>query len=141
MCDEAVRMDPYSLEFVPNRLKTQEMCEKAFRKNPWSLMYIPNRYKTQGMCNEVAQKGLFLLEHVHDWFVLQGQLKLLDKYKGFCINYLYDRAIKWYNGYQKRKSQKAKTKEELLPIGCHPSRYWDWCMSEDEEKEIEKLWK
>ena len=49
-------------------------------------MYIPNRYKTQGMCNEVAQKGLFLLKHVPDWFVLQGQLKLLEKYKIFCIN-------------------------------------------------------
>ena len=86
------------------------MCEKAFEKNPWSLEYIPNHYKTQGMCNEVTQKGLFLLEHVPNWFVLQGQLKLLDKYKGFCICYLYGRAIKWHDGYQKRKTQKAKIK-------------------------------
>ena len=117
------------------------MCEKAFEKNPWSLMYIPNRYKTQGMCNEVAQKGLLLLEHVPDWFVLQCHLKLLDKCKGFCINYLYDEIIKWQNGYQKRKTQKAKIKEELLPTAWHPLRYWNWCMSEDEKKETEKLWK
>ena len=85
-------------------------------------MYIPNRYKTQGMCNEVAQKGLFVLKHVPDWFVLQGQLKLLDKYKIFCINQLYDKAIKWYNGYQKSKAQKVKIKEEFLPIAWHPSK-------------------
>ena len=42
------------------------------------------------------------------------------------------------DGYQKRKAQKAKTKEELLPITWHPSRYWDWCMSEDEKKKTEK---
>ena len=22
----------------------------------------------------------------------------------------------------------------------HPSRCWDWCMPEDDKKEIEKLW-
>ena len=26
-----------------------------------------------------------------------------------------------------------------MPIAWHPSRYWDWCMSEDEKKETEKL--
>ena len=31
-------------------------------------------------------------------------------------------------------------KEELLPITWHPSRYWGWCMSEDEKEETEKLW-
>ena len=42
-------------------------------------------------------------------------------------------------GYQKRKAQKVPLKEELLPIAWHPSRYWDWCISEDETKETEKF--
>ena len=33
----------------------------------------------------------------------------------------------------------AKIKEELLPIAWHPNRVMDWCMSEDEKKETEKL--
>ena len=43
---------------------------------------------------------------------------------------------------KKRKAQKAKIKKELMPIAWHPSRYWDWCMSEDEKKKkkTEKLW-
>ena len=41
-----------------------------------------------------------------------------------------------YEGYQKRKAQKVKIKEELLPIAWHPSRYWDWCVPEDEKQEI-----
>ena len=32
------------------------------------------------------------------------------------------------------KKAKAKSKEELLPIAWHPSRHWDWCMSEDEKR-------
>ena len=31
-------------------------------------------------------------------------------------------------------------KKELMPVAWHPSRHWDWCMSEDEKKEREKLW-
>ena len=48
--------------------------------------------------------------------------------------------IKWYEGYQKCKTQKAKIKDELLPITWHSSRWWDWCVSEDEKKATEKFW-
>ena len=41
--------------------------------------------------------------------------------------------IKRYEGYQKRGAQKAKIKEELMPIAWHPARWWDWCVSEDEK--------
>ena len=51
-----------------------------------------------------------------------------------------DELIEWYNGYQKRKAQKAQIKEELMLIAWHPSRCWDWCVSKDETKETEKLW-
>ena len=41
--------------------------------------------------------------------------------------------IKWYDGYQKHKAQKAKIKE-LLPIAWHPERVIDWCMSGEEKR-------
>ena len=41
--------------------------------------------------------------------------------------------IKWYKGYQKRKAQKAKIKEELLSTAWHPDRVIDWCMPENEK--------
>ena len=34
MCNKAVCIDPYSLEFVPGRLKTEEMCNKAVHREP-----------------------------------------------------------------------------------------------------------
>ena len=79
-------------------------------EDPWLLRYVPNR------------------------FVTQQQVKLRD---GYCID---DRLIKWYDGYKKRKAQKAQIEEELMPTAWHPSRWWDWCVPEDKKKETEKLW-
>ena len=47
--------------------------------------------------------------------------------------------FEWCEGYKKRKAQKSQIKEELLPIAWHPSRYWDWYVSENEKNETEKL--
>ena len=33
--------------------------------------------------------------------------------------------IEWYEGYQKRKAQKAQIKKELMLIAWHPSKWWD----------------
>ena len=51
-----------------------------------------------------------------------------------------DKFFKWYENYKKRKAQKASIKEELASIAWHPSRHLEWCMSEDEKQETEKLW-
>ena len=32
---------------------------------------------------------------------------------------------------------KKKISEESMPIAWHPERWWNFCMSEDEKKEIE----
>ena len=50
-----------------------------------------------------------------------------------------DKFFEWCDGYKKRKAEKAKIREELLPIAWHLSRHWDWCMSEEFKKETEKL--
>ena len=47
-----------------------------------------------------------------------------------------DDIIDWYNGYQKRKAQKAKIKEELLPITWHPDRVIDHVGRREEEIEV-----
>ena len=29
--------------------------------------------------------------------------------------------------------------EELMPVVWHPTRWWDWCFSEDMKKEIDPI--
>ena len=89
------------------------MCEKVFEKDPRSLKYVP------------------------DWFVTDQKIRQVMKLI-IGRHCLFDDLIKWRNGYEKRKAQKLKTKHELAPIAWHPSRWWDWCIPEDEKQEIEK---
>ena len=84
------------------------MCDKAVKDDPSSLQFVP------------------------DWFVTQEQIDIW-----YDDDYWYhdDELMEWYEGYKERKTQKAKIKEELIPIAWHPSRWWDWCMSEDEKRD------
>ena len=72
------------------------------------------------------------LQFVPDWFVTQGQVKIWHD-DGDYWDDGKDKFFKWYNGYKKWKAQKAKIKEELLTIALQPSRWWDWCMSENKK--------
>ena len=83
------------------------------------------------MCIKAVRDYLFYLQFVPDWFVTKEQIDIW-----YDDDYVYNdnEMIKWYDGYQKRKAQKAKIKEELLLIAWHSDRVKDWCMSEDEKR-------
>ena len=131
MCNEAMRIEPYSLAFLPDCFKTQEMCDKAIEIDPFILWHVPDNLKMQAMCIRAVKAGLGLLEHVPDLFVTQGQIDLWHDDDYWHHD---DGIIKWYEGYQKPKAQKASIKEELLPIAWHPNHVMDWSMSEDEKR-------
>ena len=41
--------------------------------------------------------------------------------------------------FEKCKELKKELSEELMPVVWNPNRWWDWCMSEDEKKEIDPI--
>ena len=161
MCDKAVEGDSWLFKYVPDNLKAQGMCGKAVEKAPWllynvpacfimqrmcngavkicslTLEYVPNQLKAQEMCNDAVRGGPCNLRHVPDWLVTQQQIKIWHDDAYYCND---NEMIKWYEGYKKRKAQKAKIKKELMPIAWHPDCVMDWCMSEEEKKEVEALW-
>ena len=83
------------------------------------------------MCDKTLRDYLFSLQFVPDWLVKQQQI---DRWYDDDYVYNDNGMLKWYNGYQKWKAQKAKTKEELLSIAWHPDRMMDWCMPEDKKR-------
>ena len=131
MCDKAVRRDPWLLFDVLHHFKSQEMCKRVVEENPQVLKYVPDQFKIQKMCDDAVSNDPSSLQYIPDWLVTQKQIgRWYDD-----IEYLDDdEPDKWYNVYQKRKVQKAQIKEELMPIAWHPSKWWDWCLSEDEKK-------
>ena len=84
--------------------------------------------------------------YVLDWFVTQQQIKMWRDDNEYCDDDDDDdddddELLEWYVRYQKRRTQKAQIQKELVRVTWHPSRWWDWCVPEDEKKEIDKLWK
>ena len=55
-----------SLEFVPDRLKTEEICNKAVSINPPSLAYVTDHLKTQEICDEAVRTEPYSLKFVPD---------------------------------------------------------------------------
>ena len=100
------------------------MCERAVEEKPCVLKFVPDPLKTQKRCDAAVEKDPWLVKYVPDWFITKE----------------HHRVCHGRRGREKRKAQKAKIKEELLPIAWHPSRWWDWCVPQDEKKETEKVW-
>ena len=129
MCNEAVQSFPWALEHVPDQFVTQKMCNEAVKKSPEVLRFVPDQYKTQEMCDEAVEKNLRVLKHVPDQFVTQEMCnEAVEK---------SPEVLRQYKGYEQHKAQKAKIKEELMPVAWHPDRWWNWCVPEHEKKELE----
>ena len=101
------------------------------------------------MCDKAVKDDSFSLEFIPDWFIRRGWVDMWhDDYYDDDDGVHFDddddddenQFFEWYDGYKKRKAQKGSIKEELLLIAWHPSRYWDWCMSEDKKSDAQKLW-
>ena len=50
---------------------------------------------------------------------------------------IHVRLLAWHIKFKKGKAFKKELSEKLMPVALHPSRWWDWCVSEDEKKEID----
>ena len=146
MCDKVVRNKLCMLLFVPDHFWMQEMCNDIMHTMPDAFHLIPDRFKTQKMCDQAIKEDSSSLQFVPDWFLTRDWMQMWydDYYDDDGDHWGNDAEAKffeWYDGYKKRKFQKASIKKELIPVAWHPSIYWDRCMSEDEKKETEKLWK
>ena len=49
MCEKAVGKYPWSLEYVSDNLKTQEMCNEAVVKYTQAIEFVPVHLRTQEM--------------------------------------------------------------------------------------------
>ena len=77
------------------------------------------------MCNRAVEKSHWVLRIVPVWFVTLQEMW----YEEFDDD---DVLITWRDVYIKRKTQKAKIKEELMPVAWHTDRWWNWCVPEHE---------
>ena len=60
-------------------------------------------------------------------------------YKDDPETIIHVRLLAWRNAFEKRKAFKKEMSKELTLVALHPTRWWDWCMSENEKKEIDQI--
>ena len=131
ICNEAICENPATFVLVPDSFKGEQMCINALEVDSWERCDVPDYLKTQKIYDDVVRMDSYSLQFVSDWFVTLG---LLKEWHNDDDYYNDDEPIEWYNGYKKRKVQKAKIKEETLLIAWHPNCVMDWCVSEDEKR-------
>ena len=47
--------------------------------------------------------------------------------------------MSWRDRYKQRISCKKYISKELKPAAWHATRWWDWCLAEDEKKRVEAI--
>ena len=61
-CKRAIGKDPYTLKYVLDQYKTQEMCERAMEEDPYTPKFVPIHLITQEICNEAVAKCPWFFE-------------------------------------------------------------------------------
>ena len=113
----------YQIDEVPDHFEAREtcievveMCNEIMRTMPEAFHHIPDHFKTQKMCDKAFEEDFFSLKFIPDWFVRPQQVNLwyYDYYDYGGLWDDDDEAPGWYEGYQKRKSQKSKNKRRTI---------------------------
>ena len=53
------------------------MCDRVVSEDCFSIRYVPDQYKTQEMCNKAIDDFLSALKFVSDWFLTSKMIKEL----------------------------------------------------------------
>ena len=164
-----VSEDPFMLIYCPNRCKTQKKKKKksdeAVNDCLVALKFIPDwivtsktleKFHDALLANDDYSFSLLALLFFDEDFSKvtlfanrMGILSVdLDKINLDDDNNFYEdnpetiihvKLLAWHNKFEKYEAFKKHINKELMPVTWHPSRWWDWCMLEDEKKQIEPI--
>ena len=71
------------------------------------------------------------------WIAKKGYLEFFEKYKNILSIESNQDEVFWFH----HKLKFLRDLEgELFPVTWHPDRFWDWCLDEDEKREIKQRW-
>ena len=143
--------DSFSLRYVPDQYKTQQMCDKVVGDCIPALKFVPDWFVARKMI-KILFTALYTEENILYFNEDSGNVVFICIVMGILnrdlnninldnTNYHEDdpdtiivRLFTWHIKFEKHKKDLS---EDLMPIAWHPKRWWNFCVSEDEKKEIE----
>ena len=128
MCDKAVDDSLGALKLIPDWFVTSKTIKKLFTslyvdKN--ILYFNEDSGNVKFSCNEMGILNIEILIII----LIIILLKLI---------LIHIRLLAWHIKFGNAKNLK-KISEELLLTALHPKRWWNFCISEDEKKDIEPI--
>ena len=156
MFDSVVSDNASSIVYCPDKYKTRKLCDKAVDDCLAALKLVPDWFVTSEIIKNLFtdlyadENTLCLNESSGDaefncngMGILNIDLNNIDLDNNFDEDdpdtIIAIRLLAWYIKFEKLKELKKELSEELMLVAWHPSRWWDWCMSEDEKKEIDLM--
>ena len=127
ICDEAVDDSLAALKLIPDWFVTRKMIKKLFTAlyaDENILYFNEDSGNVVFNCNGMVILNIDLNVNVDNNFWWRW-FWFYYSYQAFCLVYIK---------FEKQKEVKRKVSEELTPVAWHSKRWWNFCMSEDEEK-------
>ena len=143
------------LKYCPDKYTTQKMCDEAADDFLPTLNFVPNYFVTSKLIKKLFPASyvdvniLYFDEDFGNVVFNCNEIGIL-KIDLNCINLddnnfdeddpdtiILIKLVTWHIKFEKLKALKKDISEELMTVTWHLNRWWDWCVSEDEKKEID----
>ena len=140
------------LKYCLDRYKTQEMCDK---EQLMLFYHVPDLFISSKMikklnydlfCNDdiifVNEESNNITFLVMKWLFLVQILIILTLMMLVLINtetIIHVRRMAWRNRFKQCKVFKKYISKKLMSIAQHPTRWQDWCMTQDKIKSCRGL--
>ena len=153
ICDKAV-LQPFMQKFSPNIYRTQEMCDKADDSYLLTVKFVPDWFVMSKMLKKLdnsvfSNDDVFFhdVDSVITFLSSDMACNTIDLILTLMMIFLMKKILKLLFMLDFRldiidssdAKHKEKVSKKLMPVVWHPTRCWDWCLSEDEKKEIESF--
>ena len=156
MCDTVVSNDPPLIVYCPDKYITHKMCDQDVDYSLPVLKLIPYWLVTSKMIKKrftalCANDNICYFDQDSGDVVFNciemgilnidlNNISLNDKFdEDDPDTIILMRLFAWQIKFIKCKKLKKELNEELMPVAWDPDKWWDWCISEDEEKEINPM--
>ena len=156
MCDRAVSADPFLIVYCPGKYIIQKMCDEAVDDSLATLKLIPDWFVASKMIKKIFT-ALYADENILYFNEDSGSVVYNCSEMGMYnidlnnINLDNDfdeddsdtiiliRLLAQHIKFEKCKALEKELCEESMCVAWHPNRWWNWCVSEDEKKEIDPI--
>ena len=91
MCLEAVKQDGYMIQFVPEEMITDDLCLIAVKQYGYMIQFVPEEMKTEDLCLIAAKRNGHALKYIPDKMKTYELCLIAVKQDGYTLEFIPDK--------------------------------------------------